>query len=77
MGVTPFLHTTLVIKNLVKDVSNERAIDALTQGIRRADFIEEMGRIKPRTIAELIEVANRFADGEDAYHKKKNKITQR
>jgi hypothetical protein len=30
-----------------------------------------MGRTKPRTISELMDVANRFADGEDAYHNKR------
>jgi hypothetical protein len=30
-----------------------------------------MGQIKPKTIAKLMDVANRFADGEDAYHNKR------
>jgi hypothetical protein len=29
-----------------------------------------MGRIKPRNVSELMEIASRFVDGEDAYHKK-------
>jgi hypothetical protein len=62
-----------IIKNSAKDVFDERAIDAFTQGLRRADFVEEMGRIKPKTVAELMEVANRFADGEDAYHNKRTR----
>jgi hypothetical protein len=32
--------------------------------------VEELGRARPRTISELMEVANRFADGEDAYNNK-------
>jgi hypothetical protein len=35
------------------------------------DLVEEFGRTKPRTVSELIEIANRFADGEDAYHSKR------
>jgi hypothetical protein len=35
------------------------------------DLVEELGRIKPRTVSELMEVANRFIDGEDAYHSKR------
>jgi hypothetical protein len=35
------------------------------------DLVEEMGRTKPRTISELMEIANRFADREDAYHNKR------
>jgi hypothetical protein len=33
--------------------------------------VEEFGRTKPRTVSELMEVANRFADGEDAYNNKR------
>jgi hypothetical protein len=40
-------------------------------GLCRSDLVEEVGRIKPRTVLELIEVANRFADGEDAYNNKR------
>jgi hypothetical protein len=35
------------------------------------DLVEELGRTKPRTVSELMEVANRFTDGEDAYNKKR------
>jgi hypothetical protein len=60
-----------VIKNSAKDVSDERAIDAFSIGLCRPDLVEEVGRIKPRTVSELMEVANRFADGEDAYNNKR------
>jgi hypothetical protein len=32
-----------IIKNSAEDVSDERAIDAFTQGLRQGDFVEEMG----------------------------------
>jgi hypothetical protein len=35
--------------------------------------VEEIGRTKPRTVAELMEVANRFIDGEDAYNNKRGR----
>jgi hypothetical protein len=60
-----------VIKNSAEDVSDERAIDAFSAGLHRADLVEEIGRIKPRTVSELMEIANRFADGEDAYNNKR------
>jgi hypothetical protein len=60
-------------KKLAEEVSDKRAIDAFTQGLRRVDFVEEMGRIKPKTVAELMDVANRFADGEDAYQNKRTR----
>jgi hypothetical protein len=59
-----------VIKNCAEDISDERAIDAFSAGLRRSDLVEEVGRTKPRIVSELMEVANRFADGEDAYNKK-------
>jgi hypothetical protein len=60
-----------VIKNSAEDVSDERAIDAFSAGLRRADLVEEIGRIKPKTALELMEIANRFVDGEDVYNNKR------
>jgi hypothetical protein len=62
-----------VIKNSTEDVSDERAIDAFSAGLCRSDLVEEVGRIKPRTVLELMEVANRFTDGEDAYNNKRGR----
>jgi hypothetical protein len=62
-----------IIKNSAKDVSDERAIDAFSAGLRHSDLVEEVGRTKPRTMSELMEVANRFADGEDAYNNKRGR----
>jgi hypothetical protein len=52
-----------IIKNSTIDVADKRAIDAFTIGLRRADLVEEMGQIKPKTVAELMDIANIFADG--------------
>jgi hypothetical protein len=60
-----------VIKNSAEDVSDERAIDAFSAGLRRPDLVEEIGRTKPRIVSELMEVANRFADGENVYNNKR------
>jgi hypothetical protein len=60
-----------VIKNSSKYISDERAIDAFSAGLRRSDLVEEIGRIKPRTVSEQMEIANRFADGEDTYNNKR------
>jgi hypothetical protein len=56
-----------IIKNSAEDISDERAVDAFSAGLCRLDLVEELGRTKPRTVSELMEVAKRFADGEDAY----------
>jgi hypothetical protein len=58
-------------KNLAENVSGELAIDAFVLGLRRSDLVEDMCRTKPRIVSELMEVANRFADGEDTYHNKR------
>jgi hypothetical protein len=60
-----------VIKNLAEDISDERAIETFSSGLRRSDLVEEIGRTRPKTVYELMEVANRFTDGEDAYNNKR------
>jgi hypothetical protein len=60
-----------IIKNSTEDVSDERAVDAFASGLRRSDLVEELGRTKPKTVSELMEIDNRFADGVDAYHSKR------
>jgi hypothetical protein len=62
-----------IIKNSAEDVSDERAIDAFSAGLHRSDLVEEIGRTRPTTIAELMEQANKFADGEDAYNNKRGR----
>jgi aldehyde:ferredoxin oxidoreductase len=62
-----------IIKNSTEDVSDERAVDAFLAGLRRSDLMEELGRAKPNTVSELMEVANRFTDGEDAYNNKRGR----
>jgi hypothetical protein len=62
-----------VIKNSAEDVSDERAIDAFSSGLRHSDLVEEIGRTRPRIVSKLMEVANRFTDGEDAYNNKRGR----
>jgi hypothetical protein len=62
-----------IIKNSMVDISNERAIDAFRVGLRQADLVEEMGQIKPKSVVELMDIANRFADGEDACNNKRTR----
>jgi hypothetical protein len=39
-------------------------------GLRQGDLVEEMGRIKLKTVSDLMDIANRFAYGEDACNNK-------
>jgi hypothetical protein len=65
-----------VIKNSAEDVFDKRAIDAFSARLRHSNLVEEVGRTKPRTVSELMEVANRFADGEDAYNNKRGHLPE-
>jgi hypothetical protein len=62
-----------LIKNLAVEVLYERAIDAFIIGLRQGDLVEEMGKIKPKIVSDLMDVANRFADGEDACNNKRTR----
>jgi hypothetical protein len=62
-----------VIKNSTEDVSDARAVDPFISGLCRPEFIEEMGRLKPKKVSKLMDIANIFANGEDTYH---NKMTR-
>src|SRR3954470_19309118 len=57
------------IKNSAAHISEERTIDAFKEGIKRPDFKEELGRVKPKTLDHLMYIANRWADGEDSVHR--------
>jgi hypothetical protein len=62
-----------IIKNSAEDVSDERAIDAFLAGLHRSDLVEELERTRPKTVSELMEIANKFTDGEDAYNNKRER----
>jgi hypothetical protein len=62
-----------IIKNSAVEVSDERAIDAFIVGLRRGDLVKEMARIKPKTVSDLMDIANRFANGEDACNNKRTR----
>jgi hypothetical protein len=49
------------------------AIDSFIIGLRQRDLVKEMGRIKPKTVSDLMDGANRFADGEDACNNKRTR----
>src|SRR3954464_14150552 len=57
------------IKNSAAHISEERTIDAFKDGVKHQDFKEELGRVKPKTLDHLMDIANRWADGEDSLHR--------
>jgi hypothetical protein len=46
-----------LIKKSAVEVSDERAIEAFRISLRRGYLVEEMGRIKPKTVSDLMDVA--------------------
>jgi hypothetical protein len=66
-----------IIKKSTENVSDERAIDAFANGLSRKDFIEELGRANPKIVSHLMDIANRWADGEDAFHNKRARSPKR
>ena len=54
------------VHNTAEGVSEERAIDAFVAGISCEDLKEELGRIGPGSIAHLMEIAKKWAKGEDS-----------
>jgi hypothetical protein len=62
-----------IIKNSAVEVLDERAIDSFTLGLQRGDLFKEMGRIKPKTVSDLMDIANKFRDGKDACNNKRTR----
>jgi hypothetical protein len=62
-----------IIKNSAVKVSDERAINAFTLRLRRGDLVEEMGRIRPKIVSDLMDMANRFGDGDYACNNKRTR----
>ena len=61
-----YIQRWTALKNSAVDVSDESAIRSFKEGVRRKELKEEFGRAKPKTIGEMMEIANRWADGEES-----------
>jgi hypothetical protein len=53
-------------RNTSENLSPKRAIDAFRDCLIQRDFREELGQSKPKTIDQLMSLANEWADGEDS-----------
>ena len=54
-----------LLRNATEKISEDNAIYAFTRGVYRVELRETFGRVKPKTIAHLMQIANEWADGED------------
>jgi hypothetical protein len=68
-----YLQRWSMIKNSAGNISAERAIDVFNNGLHRTDFVEEMGRARPRTLGELMDLANKCASSEDTTSNKQGR----
>ena len=60
-----YIQRWTILKNSAEDISDESAIDAFRRGLQRIEFKEQLGQMKVRTLARLLEQANSWEDGED------------
>src|ERR1041385_2511653 len=58
-----YIQRWTILKNSAEDILDESAIDAFRRGLQRIDFKEQLGQMKVRTLARLLEEANSWADG--------------
>ena len=54
------------MRNSDERISDDNAIYAFTLGVYRLELKETLGRVKPKTIVHLMQIANEWADGEDS-----------
>src|ERR1043165_9900388 len=54
-----YIQRWTILKNSAEDISDESAIDAFRRGLQRVEFKEQLGQMKVRTLAQLLELANR------------------
>src|SRR3954470_9035572 len=65
-----YIQQWTILKNSEEDMSDESAIDAFRRGLQRIEFKEQLGQMKVRTLAQLLELANSWADGKDSVRNK-------
>src|SRR3954464_6505222 len=72
-----YIQRWTILKNSVEDISDESTIDAFRRGLQRIDFKEQLGQLKVRTLAQLLENTNNLADGEDSIRNEADTPTTR
>ena len=60
-----YIQRWTLLKNKAEEISDESAVDAFRHGLRRVTFMERLRELKVKTVSELLEHANNWADGED------------
>jgi hypothetical protein len=50
-SIRSYIQRWTILRNTAEDISEEKAIDPFNTGLRRRDLKEELGFVKPKTIA--------------------------
>ena len=61
-----YIQRWTLLRNSVARISEDNTIYAFTRGVYRLELKEALGRVKPKTIAHPMQIANEWADGEDS-----------
>ena len=72
-----YIQRWTILKNSAEDISYKSAIDFFRRGLQRIDFKEQLGQLKVRTLTQLLEHTNNWADGEDSKHNEADTPTTR
>lgn len=73
-SIRSYIQWWTILENTGEDISEERAIDAFNAGLRMRELKEELGNTKPKTIALLMDIANRWAYGEHSLHNNRARL---
>ena len=71
-----YIQRWTLLRNSAERISEYNAIYVFTRGVYRLELKETLGRIKPKTIAHLIQVTNEWADGEGSVRNKRNETLE-
>src|SRR3954470_9914055 len=61
-----YIQRWTILKNSAEHISDESVIDAFRRGLQRIDFKEQLGQMKVRTLARLLEQANNWRTGKNS-----------
>ena len=67
-----YIQRWTILKNSAEGISDESAIDAFRRGLQRTTFKEQPRQLKVRTLSQILEYANSWADGEDSIRNEVN-----
>jgi hypothetical protein len=65
-SIRAFIRRWTILRNSAEDITEQNATEAFRLGLRHKNLREHLGREKPKTVGELMNIANKWADGEES-----------